>query len=163
MTTRMTKSKIIRLTISLIFLGLIVYYFYPEQQLKDGQKADKIIVNKADHELLLYYKDELIASYSVSLSKKGLGKKTIMGDNLTPEGRFKAKKGLPTKFHKAIGVGEWEDCCLVRIHGLGEEYGWAGKFHRWIDLTEGCIALTNTEIDEVCKAIEYGTKIEINP
>lgn len=159
----MKKRKIISLTISSLFLGLIVYYFYPEQQLKDGQKADKIVVNKADHELLLYYKDELIASYSVSLSEKGLAKKTTKGDNLTPEGSFKAKKGLATKFHKAIGVGEWEDCCLVRIHGLGQEYGWVGKFHRWVDLTKGCIALTNDEIDEVHKAIENETKIEINP
>lgn len=159
----MKKRKIILITILLLFLGLTVYYFYPEQKVKDGQKADKIVVNKADHELLLYYKDELIASYSVSLSKNGLGKKTMKGDNLTPEGRFKAKKGLATKFHKAIGVGEWEDCCLVRIHGLGEQFGWVGKFHRWIDLTEGCVALTNNEIDEVHKAIVDGTKIEINP
>ena len=114
----MKKSKIIGLTTLIVLLGLITYYFYPEEKLTDGQKADKIVVNKADHELLLYYKDDLIASYSVSLSKNGLDKKTMKGDNLTPEGRFKAKKGLATKFHKAIGVGEWEDCCRVRIHGL---------------------------------------------
>lgn len=159
----MKKRKIIFITILTLILGLTVYYFYPEQEVKDGQKADKIVVNKADHELLLYYKDDLIASYSVSLSKNGLGKKTMKGDNLTPEGRFKAKKGLATKFHKAIGVGEWEDCCRVRIHGLKQEFGWVGKFHRWVDWTEGCIALTNNEIDEVHKAIVDGTMIEINP
>lgn len=159
----MKKRKIIFITILTLILGLTVYYFYPEQGLKDGQKADKIVVNKADHELLLYYKDDLIASYSVSLSKNGLGKKTMKGDTLTPEGRFKAKKGLATKFHKAIGVGEWEDCCRVRIHGLKQEFGWVGKFHRWVDWTEGCIALTNNEIDEVHKAIVDGTMIEINP
>jgi hypothetical protein len=54
----------------------------------------------------------------------------MKGDNLTPEGRFKAKKGLTTKFYKVIGFGEWEDCCLVRVHGLGQEFGWIGKFHR---------------------------------
>ena len=113
----MKKRKIIALSISFLFVGLIVYYFYPEKQLKDGQKADKIVVNKADHKLLLYYKKELIASYSVSLSKKGLGKRTIAGDNLTPEGTFKGKKGLATKFHKAIGIGKWEVCCGLRIHG----------------------------------------------
>ena len=159
----MKKRNTILLASLFIILGMIVYYFYPEQQLKDGQKSDKIVVNKADHQLLLYYKDEVIASYSVSLSKKGLAKKTMKGDNLTPEGSFKAKKGLATKFHKAIGVGEWEDCCLVRIHGLGQEFGWVGKFHRWIDLTKGCIALTNDEIDEIYKAIDDGVIIVINP
>jgi murein L,D-transpeptidase YafK len=157
----MKKRNTIWLASLFIILGMIVYYFYPEQQLKDGQKADKIVVNKDDHELLLYYKDEVIASYSVSLSKKGLAKKTMKGDNLTPEGSFKAKKGLATKFHKAIGVGEWEDCCLVRIHG--QEYDWAGKFLRWVDWTEGCIALTNDEIDEIYGAVNNGVIIEINP
>jgi murein L,D-transpeptidase YafK len=159
----MKIGKALLLTILFTIFGLIVYYFYPEQKLADGQKADKIVINKNDHKLLLYYKDELIASYSVSLSKNGPGKKTMKGDNLTPEGRFKAKKGLATKFHKAIGVGEWEDCCLVRIHGLGQEFGWVGKFHRWIDLTKGCIALTNDEIDEIYKAIDDGVIIVINP
>jgi len=157
----MKKRKIIALSISFLFVGLIVYYFYPEKQLKDGQKADKIVVNKADHKLLLYYKQELIASYSVSLSKKGLGKRTAAGDNLTPEGSFKGIKGLATKFHKAIGIGKWEDCCRVRIHG--QKFSWVGKFHRWVDWTEGCIALTNDEIDEIYKAVNDGVIIEINP
>ena len=88
----MKKSKIIWLTTLIIFLGLFVYYCYPEDKLHEGQKADKIIINKANHELSLYYKEELIATYKVSLSKNGLGKKTKEGDNLTPEGRFKGKK-----------------------------------------------------------------------
>jgi murein L,D-transpeptidase YafK len=157
----MKKSKAIGLTTFIVLLGLSTYYFYPEEKLIDGQKADKIVINKSNHELLLFYKEDLIASYKVSLGRKGLGKKTKEGDNLTPEGRFKGKKKTHTKFHKAIGVGEWEDCCLVRIHG--QEYGWVGKFHRWVDWTDGCIALTNNEIDEVYKAIEDGTKIEIHP
>ena len=159
----MKKRKIILITILLLFLGLTVYYFYPEQKVKDGQKADKIVVNKADHELLLYYKDDLIASYSVSLSKNGLDKKTMKGDNLTPEGRFKGKKKTQTQYHKAIGVGEWGECCAVLVHGLGDEYGQFKRFHRWRDWTKGCIALTNNEIDEIYKAVNDGVIIEINP
>ncbi len=157
----MKKRNVILISSLLLFFGLAMYYIYPEQKLNDGQKADKIIVNKVDHELLLYYKGEFIASYSVSLSRAGLGKKTMQGDNLTPEGRFRGKKDLVTKYHKAIGVGQWEDCCLVRIHG--QEHSWIGKFHRWVDWTEGCIALTNDEIDEIYNAIKVGTIIEINP
>ena len=48
---------------------------YPESQLKDDQKADKIIINKAKHELLLYNKEALIANYKVSLGRNGLNKK----------------------------------------------------------------------------------------
>ena len=159
----MKKSKIIWLIVLIFFLGLIAYYFYPEHKLKEGQKADKIIINKANHELLLYYKEELIAIYKVSLSRNGLGKKTKEGDNLTPEGRFKGKKKTQTQFHKAISIGEWGDCCAVLIHGLGKEFGWVKKFHRWIDLTKGCIALTNDEVEEIYNAVDDGVIIEINP
>jgi len=159
----MKKSKIIGLTTLLILLGLSIYYFYPEEKLTEGQKADKIIINKADHELLLLYKEELIASYKVSLGRKGLGKKIKEGDNLTPEGRFKGNKKAKTQYHKAIGVGEWGECCAVLIHGLGDEYGLFKRFHRWRDWTKGCIALTNDEIDEIYKAVSNDVIIEINP
>ena len=144
-------------------LGLIIYYFYPEQKIKKGQKADKIIINKTDHELLLFYKEELIACYKVSLGRNGLSKKTIEGDNLTPEGRFKGKKKTQTQYHKAIGVGEWGECCAVLVHGLGDKNGQFKRFHRWRDWTKGCIALTNDEIDEIYKTVNDGVIIEINP
>jgi murein L,D-transpeptidase YafK len=170
----MRKSTIFWLSILIVFLGLIVYYFYPESKLKDGQKADKIIINKSNHELLLYYKEELIARYKVALCTNGLNKKTKEGDSLTPEGRFKGKKRTQTRYHKAIAVGEWGDCCGVLIHGLGNEYspeifhvkiimGRFKRFHRWRDWTKGCVALTNEEIDEIYKAVNNNVIIEINP
>ena len=71
----MKKSRIIWLTLVVILSGLIVYYFFPEQKLKEGQKADKIVINKADHELLLYNNEDLLATYKVSLGRVGLEKK----------------------------------------------------------------------------------------
>lgn len=155
------NKKVIWSLVLLAIFGLIGYYFSPESKLANGQKADKIVINKANHELLLFNNEDLLASYSVSLGKKGLGKKTREGDNLTPEGRFKGKKRKQTKFHKAISIGEWGDCCDVLIHG--QQYGWIGKFHRWVDLSEGCVALTNDEIDEIFSAVNNGVIIEINP
>ena len=157
----MKKSKIIWTSLSFSFIVLMGYYFYPEQKLAGRQKADKIVINKSNHELLLYNNSELIASYKISLSSKGLGKKTMKGDSLTPEGIFSGKKRSKTKFHKAIAVGEWGDCCDVLIHG--QEFGWVRKFQRWYDWTKGCIALTNDEIDEIYESVSDGVKIEINP
>ena len=158
----MNKRVIWSLVLIAIF-GLIGYYFSPENKLAIGQKADKIVINKANHELLLFNDEDLLARYSVSLGKKGLGKKTREGDNLTPEGRFKGKKRPQSKFHKAISIGEWGDCCDVLIHGLGNEYGPYKRFQRWYDWTDGCIALTNDEIDEIYLAVNNGVIIEINP
>ena len=36
----------------------------------------------------------------------------------------------------------------IEIHGLSNSWKWIGPLHRWINWTEGCIALTNKEIDE---------------
>jgi murein L,D-transpeptidase YafK len=51
----------------------------------------------------------------------------------------------------------------VLIHGLGNKFGRFRRFHRWLDLTKGCIALTNDEIEEIYKAVNDGVIIEINP
>jgi hypothetical protein len=42
-------------------------------------------------------------------------------------------------------------------------FGFAGKFHRFFDWTDGCIAVTNKEMDELFSAVKVGTKIEIFP
>jgi murein L,D-transpeptidase YafK len=51
----------------------------------------------------------------------------------------------------------------VMIHGLPKGYGWLGSGHRARDWTDGCIAVTNAEMDEIWKAVPDGTPIEIRP
>jgi len=116
--------------------------------------------------LLLFNKGEQIASYKISISKKGLAKKRKLGDNLTPEGIFKGVKRANTKsfkykYPKSIEVGSWGQCCGVLIHGLSEKTSWLGKFHRWRDCTEGCIRVTNDEFNEIYNAIDNGDTIQI--
>jgi murein L,D-transpeptidase YafK len=151
-------KKIIRYSLLALLIALPLYYFWPENQLKPGQKIDKILVKKEQHILEVFYKGELLASYPVSLSKKGLAKRRKCGDNLTPEGQFRITKRTWSAFHKGIDVGYG---CDVLIHG--QKYGWVGKFHRWNDWTLGCIALTNIEIDEIYNAVDNGCPIEIMP
>jgi len=49
------------------------------------------------------------------------------------------------------------------VHGLPNGYGWLGGGHRARDWTDGCIAVTNAEMDEIWKAVPDGTPIEIRP
>ena len=46
---------------------------------------------------------------------------------------------------------------------LPEGLGFIGKFQRWVDWTLGCIAVTNSEMNELFRAVEIGTRIEIKP
>lgn len=73
---KLKSLLMLRITFLLaIISAFFIYYFYPERKLRDGQKADKVVINKRSHNLILYSKNEIIATYSVSLSKNGLEKK----------------------------------------------------------------------------------------
>ena len=52
---------------------------------------------------------------------------------------------------------------LIKIHGLKNGRGYIGKFHRLKDWTAGCIAVTNSEIDELYAAVKPNAVIIINP
>ena len=51
----------------------------------------------------------------------------------------------------------------VKIHALKNGLGAINKFQRLINWTNGCIALTNSEVDELYASVSIGTKIEIKP
>ena len=49
------------------------------------------------------------------------------------------------------------------IHGLPNRLGALGKAHRLRDWTQGCIAVTNDEIEEIWRVVPNGTRVEIKP
>ncbi len=61
---------------------------------------------------------------------------------------------------RRLGVSPGGD---VFIHGLPNGYGAVGAAHRLKDWTDGCIAVTDEEMDEIWRSISDGTPIEINP
>jgi hypothetical protein len=42
-------------------------------------------------------------------------------------------------------------------------FGWLGSLEHQIDWTDGCIAVTNPEIEEIWRLVPVGTPIEIKP
>jgi murein L,D-transpeptidase YafK len=51
----------------------------------------------------------------------------------------------------------------VMIHGLPNGDGWIGSRQRRIDWTQGCIAVSNPEIEWLYRAVADGTPIIIDP
>jgi murein L,D-transpeptidase YafK len=149
----------------------------PVVGIKSAITADSIVVEKAKRTLTLYLEGAPVASYKVALGKQPVGDKIRIGDNRTPEGLFyidfkkpesRYYKSLhisyPDAAHKArasrLGVRAGGD---IMIHGLPTEYAKLGKDHARFDWTEGCIAVTNAEIDEIWRAIPMGAVIQIKP
>ena len=49
------------------------------------------------------------------------------------------------------------------IHGMKNGFGWLGQLNTWFDWTKGCIAVTDTEIEEIEQLVPNGTVVEIRP
>lgn len=127
--------------------------------------------------MLVYSKGQLIKTYCVSTGWNPAGQKEYEGDRKTPEGiYFINAKNPNSDFHKNLGVSypNADDINRARklgkqtggdikIHGMKNGIGFVGKFHRWINWTAGCIAVTDREVDEIYDHTPVGTKIEIKP
>jgi murein L,D-transpeptidase YafK len=49
------------------------------------------------------------------------------------------------------------------IHGLPNGLGWLAGLHLWRDWTDGCVAVTDRQIDEIWPLVDVGTTVEIRP
>jgi murein L,D-transpeptidase YafK len=52
---------------------------------------------------------------------------------------------------------------MIMIHGLPNGLGWLGSAHLRLDWTDGCIAVTDAQIEEIWRMVPNGTPIEIRP
>lgn len=139
--------------------------------------ADSIVVEKAKHTLTLFLGGFPIRSYQVALGKQPVGDKMRIGDGRTPEGLYHIDFRNPdSKYHMSLHISypdaahqERANSMGVRaggdvmIHGLPPAYADIGALHRTYDWTEGCIAVTNAEIEEIWRAVPNGAPIQIKP
>jgi lipoprotein-anchoring transpeptidase ErfK/SrfK len=151
----------------------------PTSRLRLGapSAADSIVVFKRERTLTLYYRGVPVKSYFVALGSRPVGDKERAGDQRTPEGLFHINAHNPaSKFHLALRISYPDDAHRARaaalgadpggdimIHGLPKEYSEAGKDHVANDWTNGCVALSNQEIEEIWRAVPDGTPVQIKP
>jgi murein L,D-transpeptidase YafK len=139
--------------------------------------VDSIVVEKRMHQLTLFRDGKVIRSYLIALGAQPKGAKVRIGDNRTPEGVYYIDARQPfSKYHLALHISYpslsdkaraqalgTEPGGDIMIHGLPNGMGSAGARHRMNDWTNGCIALTDEEIEEIWSVVPIGTPIEIKP
>jgi len=139
--------------------------------------ADLIVVIKSKRVMFLMKEGKIIKSYRIALGKNPTGKKVSQGDGKTPEGRYYIIGRNPnSNFYKSLKIsypnGQDYNHAIrfhinpggeIMIHGLSKKVEYLGKYHIIEDWTEGCIAVTNEEMDEIWKLVPDGTPIEILP
>jgi len=127
--------------------------------------------------MTLWFGGYAVLQYRVALGPNPVGDKLRARDGRTPEGVYTIDGRNPdSEFHRALHIsypnaadersareaGD-EVGGEIMIHGLPDDAAWMGTEHARFDWTEGCIAVSNEEIDEIWKLVADGTPIEIRP
>jgi murein L,D-transpeptidase YafK len=140
-------------------------------------RADSMVLDKSDRLLTLYNDGEQVRVYRVALGRNPVGDKVRRGDGRTPEGSYYISGRNPqSKYHKSLRISYPDAAHRARakrrgvspggdimIHGLPRAFASVGALHRQQDWTEGCVAVTNDEIEEIWRAIPNGAHIVIRP
>lgn len=139
--------------------------------------ADSIVLDKSERRLTMFYRGREVRSYEVALGKNPVGPKMRRGDGRTPEGLYFIEARNPeSKYHLSLRISypaekDRERAARRRvspggdimIHGLPVAFSTVGALHRQQDWTEGCVAVTNEEIEEIWRAVPNGARILIRP
>ncbi|NPA50085.1 MAG: L,D-transpeptidase, partial [Epsilonproteobacteria bacterium] len=142
--------------------------------------ADKIVVKQHERKMYVYKNGKVIKTIPVSLGKNASeGGKVQAGDFRTPIGSYTitGKRCHPVKYRamdisypnakdiaraKKLGVNPGG---LITIHGqpYWNRDGHGDSYTLKYDWTNGCIAVTNKDLDWLFKSVRVGTPIIIEP
>jgi murein L,D-transpeptidase YafK len=141
------------------------------------EKADMVLVNKSESKLYLMKNEGIIKIYHVAFGENPKGHKKQQGDERTPEGEYILDyNNVDSSFYKSIPISypNEEDkkranevgvdpIGLIMIHGQKNGLDFLGFITQRFNWTDGCIAVKNSEMDEIWQAVDVGTPIEIKP
>ncbi|HEV7668206.1 MAG TPA: L,D-transpeptidase [Thermoanaerobaculia bacterium] len=140
--------------------------------------GEAVVIDKARHRGFLVRGGRVVLGFPIELGTRGMLRKLWEGDGATPEGRYlvAAKKDLgASRYHRALLVdypneddrrdhaeavrrglvpGRRGPGGLIEIHGDG------GRGQDW---TNGCIALSDTDIDQLFPEVDVGTPVTLVP
>ena len=143
----------------------------------DLQKADSVLVKKHEKQLYLMKNNKPFKIYRVAFGANSKGPKRKEGDERTPEGTYILDyKNSDSDFYKSIHISYPDDQDIKRakemgispggdimIHGQKNGSKNFSRIQRYVNWTDGCIAVTNAEMDEIWASVDVGTPITIEP
>ena len=140
-------------------------------------EADHILVDKSSRTMTLFGADGSVTVIDhIQLGDAPAGAKRFEGDERTPEGHFTIDYGNPSSAYRLslhISYPRAQDTAYARRQGRspgglifihGQPNDWVGEgvdIRVPGDWTDGCIALSNEQIEALWEAVPDGTPIEI--
>ena len=139
------------------------------------QQADKIIVRKSARELQLLRGDEILRTYRIALGGAPVGHKLQEGDQKTPVGNYvidwrnprsMAHLSLHISYPNEQDAAKAKEANIspggnIMIHGLPNGWSALGAIHHLWDWTDGCVAVTNSEMQEIWSLVPNGTPVSV--
>ena len=139
-------------------------------------EIDLVKVKKSIKKMYLLEKGNILKEYDIALGANPKGHKEQEGDEKTPEGTYVLdyvkedssfyramhvsypnEKDIENAKKKGVSAGGF-----IMIHGQRNRLGWLSMISQNFNWTDGCIAITNSEMDEFLKLVKVGTPIEIS-
>lgn len=139
--------------------------------------ATRVVVRKAARRLELMRGNEVLGSYRISLGLVPTGHKEKAGDFRTPEGRYQlARRNARSDFFLSIQVSYpgpadlkrartngWDPGGSIMIHGMPNRLKRDPDYYTGTDWTDGCIAVSNSDMVEIWLLTHDDTPIDILP
>jgi murein L,D-transpeptidase YafK len=139
--------------------------------------ADRVVVLKGERKLQLLHKGAVLRTYKVALGLRPEGHKEFEGDFRTPEGQYRLTRRNPnSEYFLSIQVDYPNERDVARARKQGLKPGGSIMIHGQpnvprkprdyytnVDWTEGCIAVSNSDMVEIWLMTPPDTPIEIQP
>ncbi|MFQ5634081.1 MAG: murein L,D-transpeptidase family protein [Gammaproteobacteria bacterium] len=143
----------------------------------ETETADRVVIRKSERKLYLYKDDRVLRSMDIALGLVPTGDKRSEGDFRTPEGDYKLTERNPASdFFLSIQISypnaQDERAARLRgedpggqimIHGQPNEPTHSDQYYHLTDWTEGCVALSNSDMVDVWLMTSANTPIRILP
>lgn len=147
-------------------------------------RIDRLRVSKSEGVLQAFAGPTLVASFRAAMGRGGSGPKRMEGDGRTPEGSYTIdSRHRSREFHRFLHVSYpnaqdraryregRRDGTIPRGVGIGGDIGvhgtpaWASliPFNTEVGWTEGCIAVSSPEAEQLYRAVVPDAVIEIVP
>jgi len=139
--------------------------------------ATRVVVRKGERRMDLMRGSEVLRSYKIALGLQPAGPKERAGDFRTPEGRYYlTRRNARSDYFLSIQVsypsdtdlkkakkGGWDPGGSIMIHGLPNRLRHDPAYYLARDWTDGCIAVSNSDMVEIWLLTQNEIPIDIFP
>ncbi len=164
--------RAVRLILSVILLCGLAACGNSKFRTYRGPPVTFVVVEKAERKMYLLHHEKVLKKYDIGLGFAPEGHKEFEGDGRTPEGLYTIDRRNPdSRFHLSVGISypneadreyakaqEKEPGGDIFIHGQGPRHQKSRG-----DWTEGCIWITDRQMEDVYAMVKDGTPILIRP